>query len=167
MLASFGLPHGAVTIVEQRGEMGSAFTYTVPPCPPSPPSGPPLGLYLNRANELAPEPPDPPTTRTTARSISISWPGAQPSRTVRQKLLDLLPLVERTAVGSQWTMPLRFDRRWRLRGVRRQVRMQLQWGASRTAVWTTVRAPGFGDPAPAGPGFAGPLDYHPAVHRRV
>src|SRR5574337_432122 len=69
----------------------------LPPRPPSPPSGPPLGLYLNRANELAPDPPVPAITRTTARSMNIGHrapavPHAPP------QLLDLLPLIE----AQQW-----------------------------------------------------------------
>src|SRR2546427_469794 len=46
----------------------------LPPRPPSPPSGPPLGTYLKRANDDAPEPPVPATTRTTARSMKLTAP---------------------------------------------------------------------------------------------
>src|SRR5215510_10547737 len=43
-----------------------------PPRPPSPPSGPPFGTNFSRRKELAPEPPVPATTCTTARSMNTS-----------------------------------------------------------------------------------------------
>src|SRR5258706_6284439 len=43
---------------------------TLPPRPPSPPSGPPIGVRHSGRNEVQPDPPVPPSTRITTRSMN-------------------------------------------------------------------------------------------------
>src|SRR5689334_15063079 len=43
---------------------------TLPPRPPSPPSGPPIGVRHSLRNEVQPEPPVPPSTLITTRSMN-------------------------------------------------------------------------------------------------
>src|ERR1043166_94295 len=80
----------------------------LPPRPPSPPSGPPLGTYLKRAKEQAPEPPVPATTRTITRSTKLTAPPGPrvvpprsspppPPRRPEQRPHDVESLLQRLA----------------------------------------------------------------------
>src|ERR1044071_9426375 len=107
----------------------------LPPRPPSPPSGPPLGTYLNRAKDEAPDPPVPATTCTTARSMKLTLAPASkatrrfPFRGLPEKALQAREpprlrgaLLRRSvrhadaSAAAAWRPESPLARRWRVPG---------------------------------------------------